>query len=342
MTTQKKMTKIYVLILLMLLIISMSLSSCTIPKDILVDESQYSDEVRVLRALAVADETMVWNEGEHIYAYVSFGHLYKTDKKFSTYELVFRDLITVYNIIDGRIYFSYMDEPGKGVYSCNLDGNDKKKIIDDEVFALTKFNDDIYYSRLSLPDESSKDGFYRVDMATGKSKKINDDIPYRFLEDDGNLYYYDDWSDSYTKLLKYNLNKNVSEDALTWNNIIKFFPDNVVDDYIYYFNHTDSKMYRIRTDGSGKEAIFKMKNSEIGPRIRMHDGRAYYMDMEESIGTINLSTGEKKKLYDDYDICMTMNIIDDTIFFDCNNNNGYDRLCRMNLDGSNYVEIFNE
>lgn len=313
-------------------------TAACIPSDILVDDKDksVSDEKIVLNSLSGSDNASVWEVKGNIYAFLQFGYLYKTDREFSSYEKVLDELISVTDIIDERIYYDHLDLGP--VYSCDLNGNNIQEIIKDEnVCHLYKSGNHMFYTKMALPDPDPDDGLYIMDMKTGKQMMINSDTPMGYIEDNGILYYYSAFSAKDAILESYDIKTGKVKDALTWENITRFFPDYVIDDYIYYYNYVNSKMYRIKTDGTGKEELFEYKDSEYGFWLKIYNDKGYYKD--NSIGTIDLVTGEQKTFYDDYDDCDSFDILDDTIFFNKSSIGGSDKLCRMDLDGSNYREI---
>ncbi len=327
-------------ILILMILIPITMTAC-IPSDILVsdEDKKVSDEQIVLSSLSGSDDRYVWDIQGDIYAFQDFGYLYKTDSKFSSYEKVINDMIYVIDIIDGRVYYTYMDGVKDGpFYSCALDGSDIEKTMkDDTVWKVFISGNNMYYSKLSVPDSSSKDGFYIMDMTTKGQKKINDDVPAKFIEVDGMLYYYSSWGNNNGILKSYDLKTGEIKDALTWENIMRFFPDYVIGGYIYYDNYVNNKMYRIRTDGTEKEELFNHEEYDFGYWIKIKDGKGYYKS--DSIGTIDLMTGKETPLYDDYDDCTSLDILNDTIYFNKTVIGDSPKLCRMDLDGSNYREI---
>lgn len=117
---------------------------------------------------------------------------------------------------------------------------------------------------LYFSNPSDSHYLYSMDLATGKTKKLTDDVASYINADDNYVYYVRNniVKDSQFAFLHFNTNSLCRYDLKTGNvKLLDIEPSiyaSLLGNYIYYIHYdtdTSSTLYRVKVDGSGREQI---------------------------------------------------------------------------------------
>ena len=113
---------------------------------------------------------------------------------------------------------------------------------------------------------------------------------------------------------------------------------NIVGDWIYYSNMTGDpgrNIYRIRTDGTGKEKL----NDDNSSWLSVVDGWIYYVNNDDDFSLYRIRTdGYGREKISDSQI-RTFNAMDEWVYYSVKDEAG---IYRVNMDGSNRISICDE
>lgn len=136
-----------------------------------------SNQIEVLNYSARSDNIVV--DGNYIFfsAYDNVSHSYKIyrspkDGRGNVDAYTFECLSGIFDVIDGRLYY----QADASIYSCELSGNDERKVIsfnDGNAYAadFLKFGDILYFSEYS--DDGNTSMLFRLDTTTVEKTRID-------------------------------------------------------------------------------------------------------------------------------------------------------------------------
>lgn len=136
-----------------------------------------ANQIEVLNYLARSDNIVV--DGSYIFfsAYDNVSHSYKIyrspkDGRGNVDAYTFECLSGIFDVIDGRLYY----QADASIYSCELNGDDERKIIsfdDGNAYAANflKFGDILYFSEYS--DDNNTSMMFRLDTTTVEKTRID-------------------------------------------------------------------------------------------------------------------------------------------------------------------------
>lgn len=170
-----------------------------------------------------------------------------------------------------------------GLYSIGLLDFKLEKIIDQKIeeYIIT---DSVIYIR-------KKDGIYKYNRVTKETTKIIDGTCYQMTLDNKDLYVITSGKTS-KSIVKYNLN-GTKKEQLSGTYIVSYMY--ISNDYIYFINSKDSKVYSISKSGG---EIKKIINNEVKNNgLVEYKGNIYYINKSDGNTlyhiNLNLNTEER-------------------------------------------------
>jgi hypothetical protein len=173
------------------------------------------------------------------------------------------DVVSCFNVAGEWIYYSnesnddnLMDKISGKIYKIKTDGTQRAKINDDDSDFINVVGDWVYYSSQTIIGEKpvndagyefiTDSGLYKINInGIGKNKhKINDGGS--FVNVAGDWIYY-------CRLGTYKVKTDGTEDTKIIDDESDYL--NVVGEWIFYRNIADEKIYRIKINGTSKEAM---------------------------------------------------------------------------------------
>lgn len=270
------------------------------------------------------------------------------------------------NIIDNKVYYVGVnkDETGYCVYKMNLDGTNKKDILDggelefpifikDNNLFYVNYNDtNIEVLSYDLNNYKVKDIYYSIDISQNQnsiSYEINN-----IAFDEENLYVKENigskstiWKINLESKKKKELYKYISENDSTYIMDMTYFNKN-----IYYtlqdFEFGSSKLYKIDIN-KDKPKLITEKYSDS---INIYENKIYFIDQDYNICNMDLN-GLSRKIIKEipksdknikYKSQCNINICEGDIYFESyeiNNKNSTsdENIYRVGLDGNNLYKI---
>jgi serine/threonine protein kinase len=202
------------------------------------------------------------------------------------------------------------------VYSINIDGSNKKTIINDGASYIFVIGDWIYYAGIDR-------GIFRERTDGSIKQLISNDIAWHINVVDEWIYYIN-VGDEYNDFRMYRTRTDGSDkQRLTDKRPVSF---NVIDNWIYYTVTDDSGIFKIRTDGSDR---LKLSDDEAHCIIVVGNW-IYFNILNDGIYRIRIDGSDSQKLSGEN--TLFINATEDWIYFACLSDSG---LYRIRTDGSN-------
>lgn len=235
---------------------------------------------------------------------------------------------------DGIVYFANPND-GNQLYQMNTDGTGIKKISDDSAAFINADENYIYYTRTGDNSESQF-SFLHINTHSlcrmrrdGKGDVVVlDSDPAMYASLVGNYIYYLHYnSKEATTLYRVKIDGTEKEQISS----SPYFTCSTNQQYIYYNGlENDHNIYRYDTT-TGSQTLLYEGNCWM-PIVE--GNYLYFMDCKTSysLARVDLSTGEKITLTDDWVDCF--NVHDGVIYFQRNGKTP--AICSVNTDGSNY------
>jgi len=270
--------------------------------------------------------------------------LYKIRMDGTARQMLPAEITNNFCIADGWVY--YIND--SKLYRIPTSGNDRQQIADPCTGIIDIVGEWIYYINNRTTSRTSSDDIYRI-STDGKSKQR--------IIDGGVMRYFtrvevvDDWiycidknsrgadSRNFYRVRTDGTGKTIiSRDKENSQIVVDYF--HVIGEWIYYKlrhyvrderSYSDYKQYRVRTDGTGEEAI---ANEDI-TILYVADEWVYYNNKDEGniFCKMRIDGTDKQMIATDYVIVVFHNVGDDWIYYlnrDDNNN-----LYKIQNDGTN-------
>lgn len=174
------------------------------------------------------------------------------------------DIPISFKVVGGNIYYINSTNADKKIYRITMDGSSKTFLTLDDITSFFSFyNGQIYYRAYSWAVGAK---LYRMNPdGTSRTNIINDNIP-GFVRKgpEANVSFSLSNLECYDKTYVYYINISDSDRLykvkLDGTDRMKLSDDScsnleIVGDWIYYANLTDNKYYRVKTDGTQRQAI---------------------------------------------------------------------------------------
>lgn len=232
---------------------------------------------------------------------------------------------------------------GDGIYKVNLETFESELVSNDLAYSINSFDDWIYYSN-GYP---GKGEIYRVSINGDESEKMNDERSYNLIRYRKFIYYWTrntSGEDVEYSIKKLNLEDNktssvislVTEESAT-NYSRDFYLHN---DWIYYKNPTDNfKLYKISIDGDINEKVMDelFHNEYSNGSFIVDDEYIYFVQPNDNnkLYSLNMGNGDVKLVIDKQ--IGNFNIDDDYIYYTDLESDFM--LFRVSKDGSNPIKL---
>lgn len=239
-------------------------------------------------------------EGEWIYFCNASDErrIYKMKLDGSGKEKISDDSAASLEVLDGWIYYRN-DSDGLKLYKMTVEGSEKVCLRNDGTYRHKVMGEWIYfiYENIDLIIEGGTSPDY-----LGKMRLDGTEFTLLSLEDCNTFAVSEGW-------IYVAINGEESKNSSgiykmdTSGEIIQKLSDNVggylniVDGWLYFFNHEDFKLYRVRTDGTSEEKIC----DDRAEYIHVYKDWIYYCAVEEDqhLYRIRIDGSSKEKLSDD-------------------------------------------
>lgn len=229
-----------------------------------------------------------------------------------------------YILYDGWIYF--IADANYNIYKMSLDGTSIERICDKRALAMNIVDGWIYFE--------SSDVLYRVRIDGKGFTEIVE------LDRIGDFYVVGDQfimeyrPDGYDFSTIYKINVNGDINTLQEICSDKHYEINIAGDYIYYINNTTidrNRIFRVKTDGSGREAV----TSEIASELIVDNDWIYFVT-GYNMYRMRTDGSMKTQLTSGQEVA-EINVYGSYIFYTIGDADK--SLYMMNLDGSNKVQL---
>lgn len=267
-------------------------------------------------------------DGEWIY-YNGYddSNLYKVSADGANKVKLSTDDASFINVKNGWVYYSNGSD-GNKLYKIRTDGSGRSKVSETGALYIYVMEDYIYYINASDPGS-----LYKIKTDGTGGKKIVTLVDNGVAGDviiDGQYIYYTNISELSTNVVRIDGTGRRKLNSGMASGLVK------IGDWIYYMDHLDSnKMYKIRTDGTGRTLVINA--SVIG--LNYNDGYLYNSvttDLEDpkagkgGLYRTEISTGQSKLLT--FDIPYGINVVDEWVYFMNLSDGG--RIYRVKTDGT--------
>ena len=139
---------------------------------------------------------------------------------------------------DNRIYYIPVNEPG--IYSINVDGKNKEKIVSRDCSTFDIDKDYIYYSYF---DPSTGNSIYRCKLDGNEEELINNDNALDMIAHGDWIYYINYLGYADTEFIRYNVND--SSRQILFSDLVQEFAHYYIYDDAIYFQVSDGGIVKI-------------------------------------------------------------------------------------------------
>lgn len=234
------------------------------------------------------------------------------------------------------LYYKAMDNGRYSLNKMKIDGSNKKKLINGDIFNINIFGDWIYFNsgyNSRRPDASGLFGKVKTDGTNLEMVGPTAVVTYRALNAvDDWIYYIEDLSGN--KIMKMKTDDSSFKEIFRSPNV-RIQHMTIVEDWIY-FSYEAGGTYvtynKMKLDGSDKPQVIT-KDYYISPNFIVDGDWLYYSsysskDKLSTISKIKTDGSSNLKIFTN-DYIRSFNVVGDTIYYITN-----DTLCKIKTDGS--------
>ncbi|KNY24861.1 DUF5050 domain-containing protein [Pseudobacteroides cellulosolvens] len=224
--------------------------------------------------------------------------------------------------------YTYISVIGKGLYRISKDGQEKEKILGDEVININVIDGWIYFT---YPEDHLSKGerglLYKM---TTKGENITKLTAFavQSVHIIGDWIYYINSEDS--KLYKVRIDGKGMESIYDKNPIGSF---TVSDGWIYFKEQYDNALYKIRTNGSDKK--FLCKGLGLDARIVAEGNWVYYDSYGNIDGVCKVDIDGKEQQQIIFEVVDSYNVDNGYVYY----NDSFNNLYKVRSDGGSKVKV---
>lgn len=255
------------------------------------------------------------------------GYLYKMKSDGSESTLISNHFVSNINVMGGWVYYSTNINSNHYIYKVRVDGTDRIELIDTY---NTRYSMDTY-NRMLVSDTNIfienwyNNSPYKI-FKTSLDGSLNSDIVHKatFITIYNNTLI---TRNSDSKLQIYDLNNN----KVIFTSSERVSALNLVDNWIYYINNDDYRIYKMYIDGSNKQQL----NHDWSTYLNVYGSWIYYVnDEDQTIYRMKTDGTSRQQLMDSK--ASWINVTSEWIFYTNPDNN---KLYKMKHNGANWQEV---